>query len=255
MSAAAGVPLLLLAVWHGGWAHFVLTVLIMLLAVIEWSKLFVRMNSKPPLAAMMAGVLALASSAHLGGAGAFGAAVTPVVLMMLLIGVFRHPCVTPGDVAAALAGTLYVGLLVYFYLIRTLDGGGLWILFLLACTWTGDTMAYLVGKKLGRIKLAPLLSPGKTLEGALGGLVGSVTAAVVVYAFNPVLPLSLTVLLGLIIGISGLLGDLFESSLKRTAGIKDAGGVIPGHGGVLDRFDSLLFAAPAAYYSILAFGG
>lgn len=250
LSAAAGIPVLLLAVWYGGWAHYLLTVLIMVVSVFELNKLFMRMDLKPSPAAMTAGVLVLSASAYLGGMKAFGLAVMPVVLLILISGVFRYPSITPRDVAAGLAGTLYIGLFVYFYLIRTVDGGLVWILALLAGTWAGDTAAYFVGKRLGNKKLAPRLSPGKTVEGALGGLAGSVLGAAVVYLFYPSAPFHLFAVLGLLVGVSGLLGDLFESSLKRTAGLKDTGYIIPGHGGVLDRFDSMLFAAPAAYYFV-----
>lgn len=250
LSAAAGIPVFLLAVWHGGWAHFLLTLLIMVVATFELNKLFLKMDLKPYPAAMAAGVLILSLSAYLGGVNAFGLAVTPVVLLILLVGVIRFPATTPGGVAAGLAGTLYIGLFVYFYLIRTLDGGLVWILALLAGTWAGDTAAYFVGKKLGKIKLAPRLSPGKTVEGAVGGLIGSVLGAAMVYLFYPSASFPVFAALGLLVGVSGILGDLFESSLKRTAGLKDTGFLIPGHGGVLDRFDSMLFAAPAAYYFV-----
>lgn len=250
LSAAAGVPVLLLAVWHGGWAYYLLTVLIMVVSVFELNKLFMKMDLKPSPAAMTAGVLILSASAYFGGMKAFGLAVMPVVLLILLGGVFRYPSTTPGDVAAGVAGTLYIGLFVYFYLIRTVDGGFVWTLTLLAGNWAGDTAAYFVGKKLGNKKLAPRLSPGKTVEGALGGLSGSVLGAAMVYLFYPSASLIMFVLLGLLVGVSGILGDLFESSLKRTAGLKDTGYIIPGHGGVLDRFDSMLFAAPAAYYFV-----
>jgi phosphatidate cytidylyltransferase len=126
-------------------------------------------------------------------------------------------------------------------------------LILLAGTWAGDTAAYFVGKKLGRNKLAPRLSPGKTVEGALGGLAGSALGASLVNFFYPAASFSMIAILGLLVGVFGMLGDLFESSLKRTAGIKDTGVIIPGHGGVLDRFDSMIFTAPAAYYFVTLF--
>ncbi|MCL6612175.1 MAG: phosphatidate cytidylyltransferase [Peptococcaceae bacterium] len=253
LSAAAGVPLLLLAVWYGGWAHFVLTVLIMVLALFELNRMFARMDIRPSMAAMTAGVLILSAGAYRGGMESFGLAVTPAVALLLLVGVARYPAVAPVDVAAGLAGTLYVGLFVYFYLIRTLDGGLTWVLIMLAGTWAGDTAAYFAGKKLGRRKLAPRLSPGKTVEGALGGLAGSVLGASLVNLLFPSASFLMVVLLGLVVGVFGLMGDLFESSLKRSAGIKDAGGIIPGHGGILDRFDSMMFTAPAVYYFVYLF--
>lgn len=249
----AGIPILLLAVWYGGWAHFALTVLIMVFALYELNKIFGGMNLKTSFPAMLAGVLILSATAFIGGLDAFGAAVMPVVALLLLSGVFRYPALAPGDVAAGLAGTLYIALFIFFYLIRTLDGGLAWVLIMLSGTWAGDTVAYFVGKKLGRIKLAPLLSPGKTVEGALGGIVGSTLGAVLVYTLYPIVLIYKVIALGLLVGIFGILGDLFESSLKRTAGVKDTGLIIPGHGGVLDRFDSMLFTAPAVYYFVILF--
>jgi phosphatidate cytidylyltransferase len=121
---------------------------------------------------------------------------------------------------------------------------------MLAGTWASDTAAYFVGKKMGKRKLAPKLSPDKTIEGALGGIAGSITGLFLVYLIFPAGSPAIVLALGLLVGIFGLLGDLFESSLKRTAGIKDTGFIIPGHGGVLDRFDSMIFTAPAVYYFV-----
>lgn len=255
LSAVAGIPVFLLAVWYGNWAHFALTVLIMVFALSELNKIFREMNIKTSLPVMLAGVLILSASALWGGHSAFGAAIMPVVALLLLSGVFRYPAVAPAEVAVGLAGTLYIALFIFFYLIRTLDGGLVWILIMLSGTWAGDTAAYFVGKKLGRIKLAPLLSPGKTLEGALGGVLGSTLAAVLAFTLYPYPGVLIykVIALGFIVGVFGILGDLFESSLKRTAGIKDTGFIIPGHGGVLDRFDSMLFTAPAVYYFVILF--
>lgn len=249
----AGIPILLLAVWYGGWAHFALTLLIMIFALHELNKIFWGLNLKTSFPVMLAGVLILSACAFRGGLDAFGAAVMPVVALLLLSGVFRYPAIAPGDVAAGLAGTLYIALFIFFYLIRTLDGGLAWVLIMLSGTWAGDTAAYFVGKKLGRIKLAPLLSPGKTVEGALGGIVGSTLGAVLVYTLYPSVLIYKVIALGLLVGIFGILGDLFESSLKRSAGVKDTGLIIPGHGGVLDRFDSMLFTAPVVYYFVILF--
>jgi Predicted CDP-diglyceride synthetase/phosphatidate cytidylyltransferase len=113
----------------------------------------------------------------------------------------------------------------------------------------GDVTAYFVGRAFGRHKLAPLVSPGKTVEGSIGNLVGSLAAAVVVhFGLFPALPLSHALLLAVVMNIIGQLGDLYESLLKRGAGAKDAAAVLPGHGGLLDRLDSLLFNAPVLYY-------
>jgi phosphatidate cytidylyltransferase len=123
------------------------------------------------------------------------------------------------------------------------------LVLLLGAVMAGDTFAYFVGKALGRRRLAPVLSPGKTLEGALGGLVGGALGALVVRdLMEPSLPLLHALALGVLLSALGAIGDLFESLLKRWAGVKDSGRLFPGHGGMLDRLDSLLFGAPLLYY-------
>jgi phosphatidate cytidylyltransferase len=112
-----------------------------------------------------------------------------------------------------------------------------------------DSAAFFVGNAAGRRKLAPAISPGKTMEGAAGGLAGGIAAAVVVRSLGlPFVPLRHALLLGLAVAALGIAGDLVESLLKRWAGVKDSGVLFPGHGGMLDRLDSILFGAPVLYY-------
>jgi phosphatidate cytidylyltransferase len=132
-----------------------------------------------------------------------------------------------------------------------LAGGLHWIWLLVLVTWVGETSAYFVGSMLGRRKLAPAISPKKTVEGALAQLVISPLAAL---AAQPWLGSTLTaaeaVGLGLVLGVVGQVGDLVESALKRSVGAKDAGQLIPGHGGILDRLDGLLFNTPVVFYYV-----
>jgi phosphatidate cytidylyltransferase len=123
------------------------------------------------------------------------------------------------------------------------------LVLLLAIIMAADTLAFFVGSALGRRKLAPAISPGKTLEGAAGGLLGGIAGAMAVWAAGlPGVPAWHAGLLGAVVAILGMLGDLLESLLKRWAGVKDSGRLFPGHGGMLDRLDSLLFGAPVLYY-------
>jgi phosphatidate cytidylyltransferase len=147
-------------------------------------------------------------------------------------------------------GVLFIGWnLSHLILLRLLPAGPSYILFLCAVVWVGDSAAMYVGKSLGRYKMAPAISPGKTWEGAVGGAVGGVLAAVWSAGFwLPHLGLWQCVMLGLCISLAAQMSDLGESMLKRYAGVKDSGGLIPGHGGILDRIDSLLFAAPTLVY-------
>ena len=130
-------------------------------------------------------------------------------------------------------------------------GGACWVFLVLASCWTADTAAYAVGKKWGRRKLCPAISPGKTVEGAIAGLIGSLVAtAALGWWFG--LPIAYGAALGALLGVTGQLGDLAESKLKRWAEVKDSGALLPGHGGVLDRFDSLLLNAPVGFYYLRA---
>lgn len=155
-----------------------------------------------------------------------------------------------------LFGSIYVGGLLGFFL-QLCDPrmGSKYVFFVFLVVWMGDISGYFVGKAIGRRKLAPKISPGKTVEGALANTLGGVAGgALAIGLFLPSLGWGHGLLVALICAIIGQLGDLFESLLKRSAGVKDSGTIIPGHGGVLDRVDSLLFAAPAFFYAHYAFG-
>ncbi len=153
-------------------------------------------------------------------------------------------------------GLVYVGFLAaHLVLIRGLEDGAGWLIILSAVTAGSDTGAYVVGSKIGRRKLCPSISPNKTVEGALGGLTGGVVAAIALYfLFGVAAPLWFVALLALGLAFVGMLGDLIESVIKRGFRVKDSGTVLSGHGGVLDRIDSLLLAGPVLYY-ILMFSG
>ena len=119
--------------------------------------------------------------------------------------------------------------------------------------WVSDTFAYLVGKSIGRTKLYPSISPKKTIEGSLGGLVFALIAAYFLAQYEPTININQWLILATVIVISGVLGDLLESKFKRIAKVKDSGAILPGHGGMLDRLDSLIFAAPFAYLTLKLF--
>ena len=132
-------------------------------------------------------------------------------------------------------------------LVRDFPPTGAWVLLAMALAWGSDTSAYFVGRKFGKTKLAPRISPNKTIEGAAGGLAASVVCAVVISFFLPSLGVLDAIALGVLAGSAGQAGDLWVSVLKRSSGVKDAGGILPGHGGILDRADALAFTAPATW--------
>jgi len=184
--------------------------------------------------------------------------IVPTILATL-IGIISVPLLSRApleqslrDGAMTLFGILYLGLtLGALSMTRLLPQGEWLIFFLLLVTWASDTGAYYIGTLYGRHRLAPTISPKKTVEGLVGGLIGAI---IVAYAarwwFLPELSGLDCLVLATLLTITGLWGDLTESAMKRSAGMKDSGGILPGHGGMLDRLDSLLFTAPVFYYYV-----
>lgn len=153
--------------------------------------------------------------------------------------------------AWTIAGILYIGwLLSYFVALRGLDDGRNWVFLALAANFGSDTAAFFTGRALGRHHLAPSISPGKTWEGAIAGVLGAIIISLL---FTLLIPISYgqAILLGLLVSIFGQLGDLVESLLKRNMGVKDSGKLLPGHGGFLDRIDSVVFAGIVVYYYVI----
>ena len=169
------------------------------------------------------------------------------VVIMLMVYVFRYPRYSSGRMAAYVFGMIYVAFLISFiFLIRDMELGKykVWLVFL--SSWGSDTLAYCVGSLIGRHKMTPRLSPKKSIEGAIGGVAG---AALLAFIFATVFKQSalLYVIIAAIAAVVSIFGDLAASAIKRQAKIKDYGSLIPGHGGILDRFDSVLFTAPVVY--------
>lgn len=202
---------------------------------------------------LLIGALAFAEVNH---PGLFPVTLWPVAGLAILAAMLHRA----GDLAAtvpAAAGTLFAavwvgGLSGTIAALRQLpspDLGAWRVTLLLFIIMMGDSLAYFVGNAIGRHKLAPNLSPGKTVEGGVGGLIGGVLGALIVRALGfSALSLTAAVGLGVVVAAAGIAGDLAESLLKRWAGVKDSGIVFPGHGGMLDRVDSLLFGAAVLYY-------
>ncbi|HET7319307.1 MAG TPA: phosphatidate cytidylyltransferase [Nitrospirota bacterium] len=176
-----------------------------------------------------------------------------VLLLVALVGRLFSPRPVEGaleDAAATLLGVLYVALLFAFQVvIRTGADGREWLVFLYFIIWASDIGAYSVGIPFGRHRLYEKVSPKKSIEGLAGALIASAGMALLCRVwFMPPVGAGEAVVLALVLAAVGTIGDLVESLFKRSAGIKDSGGIIPGHGGILDRMDSMLFAAPVLYY-------
>jgi phosphatidate cytidylyltransferase len=192
--------------------------------------------------------------------GYMGQASTPILLslclalILFILASFREVQTALSDAATLSLGLIYpTGCLAYLILIRTAPGdlGPPFILSLLAIVWGGDAAAYYAGRAFGKHKLAPVVSPNKTVEGAIGGLCGSLAAGLLASRlFHLPFAGMAMIAIPLLVGGIGQLGDLVESMFKRSAGVKDSGSLIPSHGGLFDKLDSVAFAAPLFYYLI-----
>lgn len=174
------------------------------------------------------------------------------LLLILIYGAFRvitkYPKFTYKNIKTTIFGFLYCYMfLSSLYLLRSEEGGLKWILFILLVSILGDVGAYLIGRKIGKTKIAPVLSPGKSLEGLVGGLLLATLGGVIFSSIfmDLIIPISATISIAIV--LIGLMGDLFESHLKREVKIKDSGTSLPGHGGFLDRFDAIIFISGFIY--------
>jgi phosphatidate cytidylyltransferase len=258
LSAVVAVPILVAIV---GWApSWLFTACVAVAAVAAQRELYQMLRGAgieaERWAGYVLGVLVVAAFAAQ-GPRPVALALTAAVAGLLALGLGREVGSTRalGALAASLLGVCYCAwLLGHAVWLRALPGGRALLLLGLAVTWCGETAAYAVGRTLGRHRLAPRLSPGKTVEGAVGQVLASLAGAVVAGRLIGV-ALSDTLAIGLLLGVLGQVGDLAESVLKRSVGAKDAGTFLPGHGGLLDRLDSLLFNLPALYYYLHFVGG
>jgi phosphatidate cytidylyltransferase len=250
LTALVAVPLLLLLILKGpAWLFLALALLFALAGFWELTRLAAKAGVR--LFAVGYPLTALSVAAFYPGFPGFLPVSLAILLLVGLAAVFtREPSLeTVGAVVGTAFAILYAGALigtvVGLRMVPPDERGRLWILFLLAVTMVGDAGAYYVGGVLGRKPLAPVLSPKKTVAGLWGGIVFSVATAVFLrFLALPHLAVSTAIGLGVSMALVGVIGDLFESLLKRSVGVKDTSALLPGHGGALDRIDSLLFASP-----------
>ncbi len=258
--AATLIPLALAVLWVGGWVFLFVGLLLLLLAGHEYLGLWQRQGLRPASWLTLAGMAALAGALYLfGPAWPAWLALTSSGLALLAYHVVRYerhggPEATAFSVA--LAGVVYIGGMGGFLLaLRALPYGWFWTLLALLTVWAADSAAYFVGMAWGRHRMAPRLSPKKSWEGFFGGLAGGLLAGVVWSALArsqgwlpPGFSLAWGAGVGLSLALLTPLGDLGQSLMKRQAGVKDSGRLLPGHGGVFDRIDSWLWAGPLVYW-------
>ena len=267
--AAVGIPLLVLVALQGELLFLGFVILLVVLGFLEFSKLAKAQNlSVPTILLILWGILT-ALGVYFKGEFA--------LILLLLSGFLilayweiKKENLSQENLPAAVRslcfsfwGLFYIGgLFSFLILIRELpkfanfdyQTGGKLIVFIYISIWSCDTLAYFIGRVIGEHKLSSVISPRKTVEGALAGVLGALLAAWICqgtfmsqFAFRQLIPIAL------IVGVIGQIGDLVESLLKRAAGVKDSSAIIPGHGGVLDRFDSIIFVAPWVYYYLKLF--
>jgi phosphatidate cytidylyltransferase len=243
-------PVVLGAIVLGGWAIPVAILVVLALASYELAHTF----EVSLLAAFGAGALPILLSIPSGINGVLAGALIGLPWTLIWIAV-RPDALTLRAVLAFLLMALWVGTpLAHLGLIEGLPGGKYLLLLTVVGPWISDTGAYFAGRLFGRHKLFPTLSPKKTYEGGIGGLLLT-TAAAGSFAYGFLgFNIAESAILGVTISVFSQAGDLFESTLKRMLDLKDLGNILPGHGGILDRIDSLLFTAPATYYLYVLFG-
>jgi phosphatidate cytidylyltransferase len=252
--AVVGIPLLLLVIRAGGDFFFAFFLLLALLATYEFHRLASHRAHPPALWLMLLSTVLLQGDFYYGLVEPWVAFLL-VVMLLFLLELFMTAGSPLLNLGSALAGLLYVNLSFGALLrlrMEPMNGTGeAMVLLMFICIWATDISAYfggsLAGGKLIRRKLFPRHSPHKTWEGFFFGLGGSVAAAFVFSSFVPFLTRETALLAGALIGLFSPAGDLIESMFKRDAGVKDSSALIPGHGGVLDRFDTVMFVAPFVY--------
>jgi len=253
VTGIVAVPILFAVIYFGTEAVFAGFILaVTAVAVLEYNRLvygdtggalqraLLGLGLLAPLAAALAGPPALLAVTVVSSLAVF---------ILYLLGA-RHGVSGLDPLARYALGYLYLPLMLsHFILLRGVDRGVLWIFFVIVLAFSGDIAAFYVGRTFGTRKLMPHVSPGKTVEGLLGLAAGSVAGCLVYRHFLlPDIPAAHIAFLGLAGGMIGQLGDLFESLIKRASGFKDSGSILPGHGGILDRLDCLLFIVPWVYY-------
>ncbi len=260
ISAAILIPVVVAAIVIGGWVYTGLIVLAVILAGLEYVRMLQRHNFAPALWLLWAGTLLWIGDFHLGGGAWLVPGLTLLTLTTATWYLFTQKSAPTASWALTLAGALYLGLGAYYLLaLRALPAGLWWTLIALPGVWIADSGAYWIGRRWGTHKLAPSISPKKSWEGYVAGVVSGILGAALLSllwnAFaDPGLSVGLAALLGGLLAVLTPLGDLFISMIKREVGVKDSGALIPGHGGVLDRIDSLLWAGIIAWYVLILLG-
>ena len=264
LTGIVGIALAAFIIQTGDWPFAAFALVLPLIGWYEYSKAFIKKGLRTAFILGILGITLIWGCAWLGNMEEMVAVVTGITLVTLLLTVFLHGRISPVEAGISVGGILYVGIpFAHLVMLRFMDDkmiatqlGGfelgcayVWVMF--NGTWASDTFAYFTGSAIGSHKLCPSISPNKTVEGFLGSVVGTTASIAALGHLFFGFPLPEMAVLGVLLSLFATLGDLVESVIKRHTGIKDSGSLIPGHGGVLDRFDSVLYTAPMVYYFAL----
>jgi phosphatidate cytidylyltransferase len=258
ITGAVGMSLIILAIWFGDPWFSVLIAAATLAGTYEFYQMANLDRREPLIYFGLLWALALVLSPHYPSTNVLPIVITATMLVSL-IWLLQH---SPREKAFrnwawTIVGALYVGWLLSYWLnLRGLEDGRNWVYLAMLTIFANDTGAFFVGRARGRHKLVPAISPAKTWEGALGGLICAILGTIVItLILNLISPFIFKywqiILLGFLVSLFAQLGDLVESLLKRNMGVKESGNLLPGHGGILDRFDSLIFVGPVVYYYVI----
>ncbi|MBI4790079.1 MAG: phosphatidate cytidylyltransferase [Chloroflexi bacterium] len=249
-SAVVLIPLIIGSVIWGGLAFLALVAVCLLIAGFEFFQMAQHAGHHPNYVVGIGLIALFLVNVFTGGAW-LREILTAALVVSLAVALFWRSKDWIVSWGLTFVGALYIGVLgSYFYLMRTLPDGAMWTAIVLLSAWATDSGAYIAGHRFGRHGFFTSISPKKTWEGAIGGLLAA-TVAMVGFGWIVDLGLLYALGLGLGVGIAATIGDLAESVIKRQMDAKDSGAIVPGHGGMLDRMDSLLFAAVFAYYYLV----
>ncbi len=255
ISALIGIPVVLTIVYFGGPWYTLFLIIIVNLGIYEYNKIIKRRDHNAPAFLNYFGATLLITIVFLEQYELIYPLVILIFFILFVTALFNMEKTSISDAALSLWGMVYLGGLTgYMVMLRMLPDGALYTYILLAGVWIHDTAAYFIGTKWGIRKFAPQISPKKSAEGSMAGIGAIVTiffsVSILLPDISPLNPLQ-SAILALGIAVFAQLGDLLESALKRQMQVKDSSGIIPGHGGIMDRLDSLILAAPFVYYYML----
>jgi phosphatidate cytidylyltransferase len=255
ITTVIGLPFLIAAIWFGTPWFSIVVAAVAIASGIEFYRMAGQKKIAPLTGAGIIAILLLVASPHCPYISIKPVLISLIIVVSLLWILFKSPGEKSfNNWAWTIAGIFYVGWTMSYWIeLRTMEMGKIWVFWLLLIIVASDTCAYFIGRAIGKHHLIPSISPKKTWEGSIGGLLCSIIIALIFgIVFSLPMPYWQMIVLGAIINIFTQLGDFVESLLKRNIGVKDSSKLIPGHGGVLDRMDSFILTGIVAYYYITA---